>query len=147
MILRKANWQTLLHNFLEARKSAPFAWGANDCALFAADAVLAFTGTDLGADFRGKYADHAGAVAMMQTICGHADALALAESLCLKAGFKTWPHVNFAQRGDVIVLRNPDGSHSLGIVALNGVHALFVTEGGLRRMRTIDCVAAWKVGL
>lgn len=147
MIIRKENWQTLLHNFLEARKLAPFAWGANDCALFAADAVLAITGVDLGAGFRGKYSDQAEAEAMMQSTCGSPDALALAAFLCSRAGFTAWPHVAFAQRGDVIVLKNPDSSHSLGIVGLNGVHALFVTEGGLRRMRVLDCVAAWKVGL
>jgi hypothetical protein len=146
MILRKQNWQTLLHAFLEARKRAPFAWGSNDCALFAADAVHAMTGVDLGADFRGKYSTQAEAEALMKTTCGTADALALAVYLCAAAQFRPWPHVNFAQRGDVIVLKNPDGSHSLGVVGLNGVHALFVTEGGLRRMRTIDCVAAWKVG-
>ena len=82
----------------------------------------------------------------MQAECGSTDALALATHLCSQAGFLAWPHVNFARRGDVIVLANPDGSHSLGIVGLNGVHALFVAEAGLRRMRVRDCVAAWKVG-
>ena len=146
MILRKPRWETLLHEFLEQRKAAPFAWGQNDCALFAADAVHAITGQDLGASFRGKYADAAGAQAEMEQACGNADALALAAYLCSQAGFAPWPHINLARRGDVIVLENPDGSHSLGIVGLNGVHALFVTEQGLRRMRVRDCVAAWRVG-
>jgi hypothetical protein len=147
MIQRKQTWQTLLHVFLEARCRQPFAWGSNDCALFAADAVNAITGTDLGADFRGKYATQAEAEALMQTICGSADALALGTYLCKQAGFALRPSVNFAQRGDVIVLKNSDGSHSLGIVGLNGVHALFVTEGGLRRIRVRNCVSAWKVGV
>lgn len=152
MILRKQNWQTLLHNFLEARARAPFAWGSNDCALFAADAVHAFTGEDLGAAFRGKYSTQEEAAAVMQATCGSPDALALATHLCAQAGFAQRPHVNFAQRGDVIVLANPDGSHSLGIVSLNGLHALFVTDTPdgrgyyLRRMRVRACVAAWKVG-
>jgi hypothetical protein len=146
VIHRKQNWQTLLHNFLEQRKDEPFAWGANDCALFAADAVASFTGSDLGDGFRGQYSDEAGALALMKATCGSPDALALGVYLCAKAGFAPWSHVNFARRGDVLVLANPDGSHSLGIVALNGVHALFVTTGGLRRMRVRDCVAAWKVG-
>lgn len=145
MIQRKPNWEKLLHEFLEQRKAAPFAWGQNDCALFAADAVHAMTGEDLGAAFRGNYHDAGGAAAEMTSTCGSADALALAIHLCALAGFTAWPNVKLARRGDVIVLKNPD-SHSLGIVALNGVHALFVTEGGLRRMRVRDCVAAWKVG-
>jgi hypothetical protein len=145
-IKRAQNWQTLLHEFLETRARQPFAWGANDCALFAADAVQAMTGKDLGAAFRGKYSTQAEAEAQMTATCGSADALALAAHLCQQAGLPPRSHVNFAQRGDVIALKNPDGSHSLGIVALSGVHALFVTEGGLRRMRVRDCVAAWQVG-
>jgi hypothetical protein len=146
IIHRKETWQQELHAFLEARGRRPFAWGSNDCALFAADAVLAITGTDLGAAFRGKYGTQEGAAAQMQQVCGSSDALDLAAHLCAQAGFPKWPHANVAQRGDVIVLANADGSHSLGIVGLNGVHALFVTEAGLRRMRARDCIAAWHVG-
>jgi hypothetical protein len=146
MIHRKPNWQTLLHEFLEKRVREPFTWGGNDCALFAADAVNVITGTDLGAGFRGKYSDQAGALALMKTTCGTEDALALAVYLCAQAKFVPWASVAYAQRGDVIVLKNPDGSHSLGIVALDGRHALFVTEDGLRRMKVLSCVAAWKVG-
>jgi hypothetical protein len=145
-IHRKDGWQEALHAFLEARGRQPFAWGSNDCALFAADAVLAITGEDLGAAFRGKYSTQEGAAAQMQEACGSADALDLAAHLCAQAGFPRLAHVNLAQRGDVIVLANPGGGHSLGIVSLNGLHALFVTEAGLRRMRVRDCVAAWHVG-
>ena len=147
MIQRKPNWEMLLHTFLEQRKAVPFAWGQNDCALFASDALHAMTGEDLGAAFRGKYCDEAGARAQMKATCGFEDALSLAVHLCDQAGFAQWEHINFARRGDVVVLRNPDRSHSLGIVGLNGVQALFVTETGLKRMRVRSCVASWKVGL
>lgn len=144
-ITRKPDWQSLLHHFIEGRKKQPFAWGTNDCALFAADAIHSFTGTDLGAGIRGTYTTEADAGNKMTSICGSADALALATHFAAASGYIAWSHVNFAQRGDLVVLANPDGSHSVGIVSLNGVHALFVTTSGLRRMRTRDCVAAWKV--
>jgi hypothetical protein len=145
---KKQNWQTLLHEFLELRGPAPFAWGSNDCALFAADAVMAMTGADMGAPVRGKYTDQAGAVAAMETITGKPDATAmdLALHLCSLHGLPQRKSLLFAQRGDIVVLTNPDGSQSLGIVALDGRHALFVTEAGLRRMKVGKCAAAWQVG-
>lgn len=36
----------------DARRSVPFAWGSNDCRLFAADAVQAMTGVDHAAELR-----------------------------------------------------------------------------------------------
>ncbi|MBK5203845.1 MAG: hypothetical protein JJD98_00100 [Polaromonas sp.] len=44
---RKHDWQLCLEAFVRERKSLPFAWGTNDCAIFAADCVRAMTGTDV----------------------------------------------------------------------------------------------------
>ena len=44
------------------RRLMPFARGTNDCCMFAADAVLAMTGRDLAADWRGTYSDDRGAL-------------------------------------------------------------------------------------
>lgn len=41
--------------FLRATAAAPFAWGRNDCALWAGALVLARTGFDPAADLRGRY--------------------------------------------------------------------------------------------
>lgn len=45
--MRKHDWQLCLETFLRERRAMPFAWGTNDCAIFAADCVLAMTGTDV----------------------------------------------------------------------------------------------------
>ena len=45
-ISRLPDWQLRLEAFVNARRSTPFAWGTNDCGIFAADCVLALTGTD-----------------------------------------------------------------------------------------------------
>ena len=37
---RRADWPERLAAFIEARRRQRFVWGANDCVLFAADAVL-----------------------------------------------------------------------------------------------------------
>lgn len=46
---------------LVERWTVPFAWGSNDCCLWAADAVLALLGVDPAARIRGTYHDAAGA--------------------------------------------------------------------------------------
>jgi len=144
-MMRKHSWESDLHNFLEARRPMPFAWGQNDCALFAADAVAAVTGDDPGAAWRGTYATQTEAEALIEKSCGAPGLAAFAAWLTAQHAMAERP-VLMAQRGDVVLLVNPDGSESLGIVGLNGLHALFVTETGLRRTRVRNCTKSWKVG-
>lgn len=44
--MRHQDWQIRFEAFIAQRRAAPFAWGQNDCALFAADCVRAITGQD-----------------------------------------------------------------------------------------------------
>jgi hypothetical protein len=53
--MRVRTWQSNLQALIAERDRASFAWGKNDCGLFAADAVLAITGNDPAADLRGTY--------------------------------------------------------------------------------------------
>lgn len=43
---RLPDWQSRMQALVSARLCAPFAWGSNDCCLFACDAALAITGHD-----------------------------------------------------------------------------------------------------
>ena len=43
---RTQDWQIRFEAFIAERRARPFAWGSNDCAIFAADAVMAITGCD-----------------------------------------------------------------------------------------------------
>jgi hypothetical protein len=43
---RLHDWPVRLEAFVRQRMAMPFAWGSNDCATFASDAVLAITGQD-----------------------------------------------------------------------------------------------------
>lgn len=45
-IMRHHDWQIRFEAYIAQRRAAPFAWGVNDCAVFAADCVLAITGQD-----------------------------------------------------------------------------------------------------
>ena len=62
---RLPDWPERLAAFIEARRDLPFEWAVNDCCAMAADAVLAMTGRDFLADFRGCYATEGQAEALM----------------------------------------------------------------------------------
>jgi hypothetical protein len=44
--MKHHDWQIRLEAFVRERRAMPFAWGTNDCSIFASDCVLAITGTD-----------------------------------------------------------------------------------------------------
>ena len=107
-IKRSPHWVTLFHEFLKARHKEPFAWGSNDCALFAADGIKAFTGADIAEDFRGKYSTEAEAWSVVAQVTGVAGGtIADAAAYCAtKAGLQELNYPLMAQRGDLVVVEN-----------------------------------------
>lgn len=101
--VRHLDWPERLAAFVEGRRFTPFVWGGNDCCLFAADAVLAITGTDLALDHRGRYADARGALEIVGAPGG-------------LAGLVDLPgrDPGLARRGDV-VLAEMQGREVLGV--------------------------------
>ena len=144
---RVENWggsSGALQVFLASRTKAPFAWGSNDCALFAADAVLAITGTDIAEDFRGKYSDEAGAFALIAGVTGGKTVGDAAAWCAQKAGLAELEHRLTAQRGDLVVI--PDSGRLIaGVVHLSGRHIVSVGEDGLKRFPIMDVLRAWRV--
>lgn len=60
---RIKSWRSALHEAIEQHRRKAFAFDSqSDCAMFAADCVLAMTGEDLAADFRGRYSTQTGAI-------------------------------------------------------------------------------------
>lgn len=59
---KRPDWRDRLERTIADATEAPFVWGTNDCALFAARCVEAMTGHDLGAPLRGTYESPAGAL-------------------------------------------------------------------------------------
>ena len=111
--MRTHDWPERLQAFFQSRRSMPFSWGSNDCALFAADAVLAQTGEDPAADHRG-YADERTAIKKIQSAGG-------LRELVVNAGLRV-ERVGFAQRGWVS-LALMEGRETLGVVVGNGMWA------------------------
>lgn len=121
-----------LDALIAERRQMPFARGTNDCCMFAADAVLAMTGRDLAADWRGTYCDDRGALRLIQQLGG-------LDKIGAMAGDQIPPLC--ADVGDV------------GLVDVGGIEALAVCVGavwlapmaqGLGAARLEDARMAWR---
>lgn len=130
--MRRHDWPERLAEFIEARRFEPFAWGSNDCALFAADAVNLLTGADHAVNLRG-YKTERGAMGKIKRAGG------------LRAFAKALPEKppGLAQRGDV-VLAVVDGRETFGIVSGGGYWCGPGADGLVFRPLS-DAVAAFEV--
>lgn len=142
---RKQDWQKHLHEFVDSRRKAPFVWGANDCALFVCDGIKAMTDVDIAVDFRDKYATQLGALKTIKEVTGGENVEDVANFVTVKFGMADARSPLFAQRGDAVLFDGAEGP-ALGLVYLDGVHAVFVGEAGLRQVALSKCRRAWVVG-
>lgn len=142
---RIEHWQTRAFNqFLIERRHTPYQYGANDCALFAADGILAQTGTDIASDFRGKYHDQASALATIKSVCGGTSVADAAAYCATKHGLEELTHPLSAQRGDLVVVEN-DGNLVAGLVHLNGRGIAVVGEKGWFLVPITSVKRAWRI--
>lgn len=131
--MRRDDWQLRFSDFVQTRARLPFAWGSNDCCLFAADAVEAITGVDPAASLRGydsalsaqRLIDARGGIRQIAT-----DAL----------GAEMAPV--FAAVGDVVLIENA-GRELLAVC--NGTCALAPGEDGMAVLSMTAALAAWRV--
>lgn len=146
MALKKhEHWHTrAFHNFLLEMADKPFAWGTNDCALFAANAIQSFTDVDIAADFRGKYTTELGAMKAIVQI-GGGETVADAAAYCAnKHGLVEHKYPLMAKRGDLVVVDN-GGTLIAGVVHLNGRHVVSIGENGLVRLPITQIKKSWSV--
>jgi hypothetical protein len=114
------NWPTLLSAYIDARRSVPFAWGTNDCCLFAADWVLISTGHDIAQKWRGKYASAYKAHRFLKAGGG-------IEKLVERAGGERVA-AGLAQRGDLVA---QDFGTGVALGVCIGSVAAFVADDGI----------------
>lgn len=146
-LTRTRDWAVVeYHDWLAAHLNDPFVWGENDCCLMAANAIASFTGSDLGAEFRGKYADRASAFDLIRRITGGNSVADAAAYCAAKYGLAEYERPRFAQRGDLVVANaaSDDGTEISCVVHLNG-HIVSVGERGLIRLPISAVKRAWKV--
>ncbi len=141
-LTRKPDWQTALDCFLVAHRQTQFLYGRMDCCLFVCDAILAMTGVDVAAPFRGRYASRKQAMRIVEAFTGRASVAAIAELMCSDHGMPEVP-LRSAQRGDVVLIeRRCD--YSLGVIDLTSRLAVPAETGFLRIPLTQGC-RAWRV--
>lgn len=121
--------------FLAERQDIPYAWGTNDCALFAADAVQAVRGDDPISDLRGQWHDEASAMALLESLGGLIG--------FMDSRFKRRQTAALAQRGDVVMVRMDDGSPSLAVVDVT--YCAAPADLGLLYIPTTHARIAWEV--
>jgi hypothetical protein len=144
-ITRKITWVADLHHYLAAQLGKPFAWGERDCALFVADAIQSMTGTDVAADFRGKYSTALGAAKITKQVTSTGSTVEdAANYVAEEFAMPKLSAVLLAQRGDMVLYDGDEGP-ALGLVSLNGRETIFVTEQAMRRIPLRQCRAAWRV--
>jgi len=144
-LTRTPHWATReLHDFLLARAQTPFAWGTNDCCLFPADAIHAFTSVDLAAPFRGKYTSEATALALFNTSTAGTTVGDAAAGCAQQHGLVERQHPLMAQRGDLVVMQN-GGTLVAGIVHLNGRHLVTMAATGLVRLPISKVSRSWAI--
>lgn len=124
MSSRIQNIDTRLDRFIESRRELPFAWGANDCCLFAADWVREVTGLDLAAPLRGTYAD---ALTAARIVHCHGGIVSLIAEFGAPIGIARIDPTR-AKRGNLVV-RNLGRGDCVGVIC--GANAAFLSESGL----------------
>ncbi len=117
--------------YLETVRARSFAYGSHDCALFAADAVQAMTGTDLAAQFRGRYDSLKAGLKLVR-----GGPLAL-----VRQHFEAIPPA-FAGVGDLALIGEV-GVPALGL--FEGQHILVLREEGLGLMPRAAATCAFRV--
>lgn len=138
---RVTNWPRALGAFFESRRAMPFAWGANDCCLFACDGITVITGIDPAQDLRGTYSDALGAARVIQSLGGIE---AIAATRCAEHGFAELPSVKLAQRGDVLLHTHAE-SERYTLALCDGRNALTPGASGLVTVPLARCLRAWRV--
>ena len=68
--IKPCDWRARFDALIAARMGQPFAWGTQDCCLFAADCVVISGGADPFAERRGTYSDAAGALRALVEVGG-----------------------------------------------------------------------------
>lgn len=131
---RLKDWPSRLARVMNAARRRPFAWGEQDCCVWAADSVQACTGVDPAAAWRGTYRDAMSAERLVMELGGMAAIGAL-------AGRESAP--SLATAGDIGLARQGDREM---LVVHSGQVWLAVAACGLEIVPFGSVTHAWRVG-
>ncbi len=130
---RKDNWEKNFYDCLKEMAAQPWKWGQHDCAIMAANVIMAMTGVDLAEKVRGKYKTKRGAAGLIARAGG-------------LVGLIDCEIINptFAQRGDLCLIDDHDGE-AFGIcVGKDVIQAAY--DGGYHHKPMKSVVRSWAIG-
>ncbi len=136
---RISNWPKTLNEFIAAKKNVPFAWGSNDCCLFACDNIRALTGIDPAEKFRGQYDSALGAARLLEPLGG---VEGVAATQCAADNFMEIPLL-LSRRGDVVLTDRPEVGPTLGVCIDH--RAAFPGEMGVIYLPIAGARRAWRI--
>jgi hypothetical protein len=131
---RYPDWQLRLDAFVRDRAGMPFAWGSNDCCLFAAAGVEALTGERPMPHLRG----YTTAREALEILKAHGGLQAFASAAL---GPAIPPQL--ARIGDVVMVRTEDAE---ALAICNGQTVIAAGEHGLIAFPMKQALCAWRVG-
>lgn len=136
---RLPDWRARFEREMDAIMRVPFAWGEHDCGPgLAGRLVLALTGEDLAAPFRGQYTDALGALRLVQA-AGFDDLSDLVASMLPEV------HPSKARIGDIAAFKmDTPFKSALGVV--NGERVFVLRPEGIGTMGLLQAHRAFKVG-
>ena len=132
---RRDDWPERLAAYIHRCRSASFAWGCQDCALFAAGAVLEQTGVDPAGALRGYQNARSGYRTLRAQ--GHRTLVAAVDAALTRHSAP-----GFAGRGDVVAIQQ-SSRWALGVCI--GRHLAFPGAHGLVFLPLYTARIAWKV--
>lgn len=132
--MKHEDWVGQLFATIEKVSNESFAYGKNDCCLFAARVVDAMTGTEYAKKLAEMYHDERSALAYINSFGSIQEAV------------KDWlgepTNLAFVQRGDVVLFNN-EGRETLGICV--GDRIVSVAETGVAYVPMEQAICTWKV--
>jgi len=131
---RLHDWQIQLERITRNRAATPFAWGTNDCAIFASDAVMAMTGVDPAPP---ELRLHRTAKQACRAIQAHGGLAAIAI-----AALGDPVPTAYAGVGDVVLVKV--GKRD-ALAICNGSVAVMPSPIGLVAVSLVGATSAWKV--
>ncbi|WP_065091645.1 DUF6950 family protein [Rhizobium leucaenae] len=138
-LVRVMDWRERFVAEVDRLKHSPFAWGEHDCGPgLAGNLVLAITGVDCAAQWRGTYSTAAEAFAAMK-------AAGFQNLGDLVAAMLPEIHPSQARIGDIAAIETdtPFG-YALGVV--NGERIFVLREDGMGTVDLLDAKRAFRVG-
>ena len=137
---RLPDWRQRFEAVIDDIRRTPFAWGEHDCGpALAGRVVLAVTGEDVAAPFRGKYRTASEAVRMVRE-AGFDDLADLVGSILPEI------HPSRARVGDIVAYRMDSSALGSALGVVNGERALVIRHEGIGTMGLLQAHRAFKVG-